>query len=71
MTHRADQPPLPGFGPDRPRGEPGPPCRRCGHVDTIVSPGRGPHYRRLDCPRCKAWRWLAKPGSWRKPGGAV
>jgi hypothetical protein len=60
MTHRPDQPSLPGFDLARPRGEPGPPCLRCG-ADTVVSEGRGPHHARIDCPRCKAWRWLPKP----------
>jgi hypothetical protein len=57
---RPDQPFLPGLGPAAPRGEPGPPCLNCGH-DTIVSPGVGPHHARVDCPRCRAWRWLPRP----------
>jgi hypothetical protein len=38
----------------------GPPCLKCG-ADTIVSPGVGPHYARIDCPSCKAWRWAPAP----------
>jgi hypothetical protein len=41
--------------------EDGPPCLKCGHKDTVVSPGVGPHFARIDCPVCKAWRWLPTP----------
>jgi hypothetical protein len=39
----------------------GPPCLNCG-ADTIISypPGRGRHHARIDCTRCRAWRWLPK-----------
>jgi hypothetical protein len=47
---------------DRPSGlrPEGPLCLKCGAI-TIVSPGRGPHHARADCPSCKAWRWLPRP----------
>jgi hypothetical protein len=61
---------LPGLGPDPPRREPGPPCLRCEH-DTVVRPGTPPHFRRADCLKCGAWRWLPKPhprrGEGRRP----
>ncbi|HZW29107.1 MAG TPA: hypothetical protein VFF52_00265, partial [Isosphaeraceae bacterium] len=64
-------PSLPGLGPAPPRGEPGPPCLRCGS-DTIVSPGQGPHHARADCPRCGAWRWPPRrPPTRRGKGGAL
>jgi hypothetical protein len=48
---------------DRPaaQAESGPPCLKCGHKDTVISPGVGPHHARIDCPKCKAWRWLPTP----------
>jgi hypothetical protein len=57
--------PLPGQTSflDRPiaQTEDGPPCLKCGYLNTVVSPGVGPHYARIDCPQCKAWRWLPTP----------
>jgi len=44
----------------RPSGEPGRPCLKCGGP-TVIRPGTPPHHARLDCTRCKAWRWLPKP----------
>jgi hypothetical protein len=41
--------------------EDGPPCLACGHKNTVVSPGVGPHHARIDCPKCRAWRWQPKP----------
>ena len=37
----------------------GPPCLKCGGP-TTVSPAKGPHHARIECARCKAWRWLPK-----------
>jgi ribosomal protein S27AE len=34
----------------------GPPCPSCG-APTILSPGKGTHAGRMDCPKCGAWRW--------------
>jgi hypothetical protein len=47
--------------PAAPVGEPGPPCLKCEHLNTVDSPGVGPHCARIDCPKCKAWRWLPAP----------
>ena len=44
-----------------PSAEDGPPCLKCGNLNTVVSPGVGPHHARIDCLKCKAWRWLPKP----------
>jgi hypothetical protein len=41
-------------------GKPGPPCLKC-TATTIVSPGKGPHYLRVDCPDCGVSHWLPKP----------
>ena len=40
----------------------GPPCLACGGP-TRISPGKGPHFARIDCldPSCRAWRWAPKP----------
>ncbi len=40
--------------------ENGPPCPKCGGA-TIIRPGTPPHYARLDCTECRAWRWLPNP----------
>jgi hypothetical protein len=44
-----------------PATEDGPPCLKCGRLNTVISPGVGPHHARIDCPRCNAWRWAPKP----------
>ena len=49
------------FDPQTTDGGPGPPCLKCRYKDTIISPGVGPHHARVDCPQCKAWRWLPTP----------
>jgi len=38
----------------------GPPCLACGGA-TVISPGTPPHHARIDCTRCRAWRWLPRP----------
>jgi hypothetical protein len=58
---------FPGFDTPSPRPtlrRDGPPCLKCGAA-TVLGPGKGPHYARVDRPDCKAWRWLARPKSWR------
>jgi hypothetical protein len=60
MTPLRGQQSLP-FDQPAPTAEPGPPCLKCGHKDTVISPGVGPHHGRIDCPKCKAWRWLPTP----------
>jgi hypothetical protein len=49
------------FGPPPPPTGEGPPCLKCGHKNTVISPGVGPHHARINCPKCGAWRWLPKP----------
>jgi hypothetical protein len=46
--------------PGRLSGEPGPTCPKCGGP-TVIKPGSGPHYARMDCTQCGAFRWLPKP----------
>jgi hypothetical protein len=48
----ADQP--------QPSGEPGPPCVAC-DGPTIITPGVGPHFKKITCTRCKSWGWMPKP----------
>jgi hypothetical protein len=43
-------------------------CLKCGHKDTVLSPGKGPHHARIDCPKCGAWRWMPKPRPEQKGG---
>lgn len=47
--------------PAAPADNDGPPCLKCGHLNTVVTPGVGPHHARIDCPKCKSWRWQPKP----------
>jgi hypothetical protein len=44
-----------------PATEDGPPCLKCGHLNTVISPGVGPTPSRIDCPKCRAWRWTPNP----------
>lgn len=39
---------------------PWPRCKEC-NSPMIVRAGKGPHYRRGDCPKCKTMKWLKKP----------
>jgi hypothetical protein len=59
------------FGRPAPATEDGPPCLKCGHLNTVISPGAGPHHARIDCPKCKAWRWAPKPPTRPERGGAA
>jgi hypothetical protein len=54
-----------------PATEDGPPCLKCGHLNTVISPGVGPHHARIDCPKCKSWRWAPKPPPRPERGGAA
>ena len=59
------------FDQTAPVAETGPPCLKCGHKDTVISPGVGPHHARIDCPKCKAWRWAPKPPARSDQGGTA
>lgn len=62
VSHRKDRRQwLPGMA-ERPTasGEAGPPCLACGGA-TVISPGTPPHHARIDCTRCKSWRWAPRP----------
>jgi hypothetical protein len=46
--------------PQAPRSGAGPACPKCGGA-TVLTPGKGPHFARIDCKACGGWRWLPKP----------
>lgn len=48
----------------------GPACLKWHYPDTIITPGKGPHHARIDCPNCGAWRWLPRPRPARGGGSA-
>ena len=45
--------------------EQGPPCLRCGNLDTVVIPRQGRSPDMTLCPKCAAERFLPRPPSGR------
>jgi hypothetical protein len=68
MSSYSERPPIQlSLFPTIPVGEPGPPCLACGGPTIISYPDtRGQHHARVDCTRCRAWRWAPKPRPMRR-----
>jgi hypothetical protein len=73
MTPKSERPPgrplqlalfdsTPGPEDQRTGRQPGPPCLACGAPTVISYPAtRGQHHAKIDCTRCRAWRWAPRP----------